>query len=439
MQRKGSLRKTVALGCGGLIVLLVVLAAGGYAFFRASSGKRVQSALERLKASGAPTTWEEVIPPPVPDEENAAVMYQEAFAALALPDPAQDAIVDYAFAPTREERQAHEEAAREALGHNAEALSYLRKAAARPKCRFDRDWGNPSAMLYPALSRMKQLSRLVCAQAMLQADDGDLPGALETWSLNLDFVNHLESDPMLLAHLTRVAIIAVADAALRPLLQQGRPRPEDCRRLADALAKVNLRAAFIKALEAERVWSLIMLDEAYRDPKAMAKQFGGTWLGYRMLRPTDEAALLRYWERVIALAGKPYREIVDEYDEVIDEVPERAVVAASYAPVYKRGRSAIEAGLAYAGLMRTGLGLAAYRARHGEYPGSLDRLRKALQWEVPEDPLSGRDFIYRREGVGYLLYSLGRDLDDDGGREFTKGRYDMDKGPDRDIVWRVER
>ena len=88
--------------------------------------------------------------------------------------------------------------------------------------------------------------------------------------------------------------------------------------------------------------------------------------------------------------------------------------------------------------MRTALGLAAYRTQYRRYPDSMDELRQAMNWEVPEDPFSGKDFVYRREGKGYVLYSVGRDLDDDGGGAMKLDRT-APTGMSGDIVWRMER
>ncbi len=49
------------------------------------------------------------------------------------------------------------------------------------------------------------------------------------------------------------------------------------------------------------------------------------------------------------------------------------------------------------------------------------------------DPFTGKSFVYRREGDGFIVYSLGVNRTDDGGVEDEK---DRDKG---DIVWRIER
>ena len=60
--------------------------------------------------------------------------------------------------------------------------------------------------------------------------------------------------------------------------------------------------------------------------------------------------------------------------------------------------------------------LAAYRADHGHYPEKLGELAPKYLAAVPDDLFSGKALIYRTEGKGYLLYSVGANGRDDGGR-----------------------
>ena len=59
---------------------------------------------------------------------------------------------------------------------------------------------------------------------------------------------------------------------------------------------------------------------------------------------------------------------------------------------------------------------------------------------VPLDRFSGEPLRYRREGGGYVLYSVASDLDDDGGSA-QRQVQDRRRGwhLDGDMVWRVER
>ncbi len=68
-------------------------------------------------------------------------------------------------------------------------------------------------------------------------------------------------------------------------------------------------------------------------------------------------------------------------------------------------------------LVETGLALAVYRARCGRYPERLEELVPELLPRVPVDLFApGQTLIYRREGEGYVLYSVGRNGVDDRGR-----------------------
>lgn len=66
-------------------------------------------------------------------------------------------------------------------------------------------------------------------------------------------------------------------------------------------------------------------------------------------------------------------------------------------------------------LTRLAAALAVYRAEHGAYPDSLDALVPDVLPELPVDVYHKQAFHYHRDGDGYLLYSAGPNLKDDGG------------------------
>jgi hypothetical protein len=68
-------------------------------------------------------------------------------------------------------------------------------------------------------------------------------------------------------------------------------------------------------------------------------------------------------------------------------------------------------------LLVTQLALQAYKGEHGAYPAYLSDLVPRYLSRVPDDPFSdGQPLRYRRTGGKYLLYSIGPDAKDDGGR-----------------------
>ncbi len=79
------------------------------------------------------------------------------------------------------------------------------------------------------------------------------------------------------------------------------------------------------------------------------------------------------------------------------------------------------------------LALSAYHMETKSYPVKLADLVPRYIDAVPKDQFSGQELHYAREGSGYLLYSVGPNGVDDGGRE-------ADSNPEGDdIVARVPR
>ena len=68
-------------------------------------------------------------------------------------------------------------------------------------------------------------------------------------------------------------------------------------------------------------------------------------------------------------------------------------------------------------LLETRLALRAYRLRNGRYPANLNELVPSYLPQVPIDPFSDNQLLkYRADGNMYLLYSIGPDRVDDGGK-----------------------
>jgi len=87
----------------------------------------------------------------------------------------------------------------------------------------------------------------------------------------------------------------------------------------------------------------------------------------------------------------------------------------------------VETTRAWAILARLSAALAVYRAEHGRYPDKLDALAPGLIQAVPGDPFNDKPLTYRLTDKGYILYSVGKDMKDDGGktRGFFRDEPDM--------------
>ena len=56
-----------------------------------------------------------------------------------------------------------------------------------------------------------------------------------------------------------------------------------------------------------------------------------------------------------------------------------------------------------------------YKEKHGNYPDTLAPLAPKIIKELPLDPFTGKGYKYRKEGKGFIVYSVGSNEKDDNG------------------------
>src|SRR5262249_60186537 len=141
-------------------------------------------------------------PPRLPDAQNAAVLYEEAFELLASPDhvpaawrdKAPDAWKQYdrsAFDPKDTEL-------RDFLRTQQRGLALVRKAAAMPACSFEHDYFLWISMPVPEVQRLRQAATLLAYDALAKAADGDARGALDEVAAIYGVAGHV-NDPLMIA------------------------------------------------------------------------------------------------------------------------------------------------------------------------------------------------------------------------------------------------
>jgi hypothetical protein len=75
---------------------------------------------------------------------------------------------------------------------------------------------------------------------------------------------------------------------------------------------------------------------------------------------------------------------------------------------------------------KTAAALALYKARHGRFPASLKELCPDLLKEVPKDVFSPKgELVYRANDNAYIVYSVGKNMKDDGGVSDGKDKDDI--------------
>ena len=382
-----------------------------------------------------------VAPARVPDRDNAAVIYEWAFEEMGSEEAVNgspegwDERWDKWLKPGGSELDLPDEKLRQFLARQASARTLLLQAAGKPGCYFDRDYGRPSyEILLPELAQLRTAARLLALDARCRADDGRMAAALADVNALFAMAAHASSDPILVSELVAIAIDEMALDAFQAVLAAGQPTADDLTSLKfDLDAGVSYRRLLDRALRMEEAfgqslvcrmseqWDFHWLQTGESDRETWRTR--GTAALYRVFLLGDDLAAYRYFMgRCRELAAKPYYEAKNRwrsFEEQFQDEP-GGLLAQGLSPavaMFADYAARADARRRIAGVV---LAMHRYRAAGDQFPERLEELTPKFIGGVPRDPFDGKPMRLKRTKRGLVVYSVGPDLADDGGKPFDK-------------------
>ncbi len=413
----------VACSALGLVVLLFLL----WLLANYTARKAVERELADIRARGEPVTFEEAAPPPVPDDENAAVVFELAFAELDAcvsrleADPDLQDWETFLYEPVVPQIERYERV----LGELAEPVRLTREALGRSRCRFDLDYSAWSGMEFPHhLAKLRRLARIFRHEAMLRVHDGRATEAAGSTATILRLSQMLE-EPVFISWLVRMAVVGIGLDALESVEERVHLPDESRRRLMEELARSTVSSRLAKIFVAERACFSDSLEGLFSGETDLSgigyPKIPGLTRIFRFHFRRDHARYLQMMTEFVDATRLPLWEAVTQTEAITDRVE---ALPAWQAPLTRLGVPVLSAGVVRFARMEARRGAATlalaadlYHSAHERYPDSLDELVPAILPGLPPDPFTGRPFIYRltHEGEGFVVYSIGENLADDGG------------------------
>ncbi len=410
----------------------------------------VEQERERIRAAGEPLTCADLVrmqtlPPGTP---NAADIYQQAFDALDRTEEeekltglwsAEDLPPDWI------------ESMRPVVEKNEKYFALFEQAAGMEACVFPVEWEKGADAEEPHLAHMREAARMVNARALVLAADGRAEEALRCCALIPATVEHLSAEPVIVGQLVRYALLCIGKQGVEQTLNHCDPSAEACRDLYDAYGEVELSESLLHAVKGERAWTRQCIFERIRGISRDATAHPAACIHQAQVNLSERLYLRAMREQMEALA-LPWPEAKHRADVIADHLLRASDHIYPYAdtviPVLGHLAESCRRIVAERDVCRIGLALRAYQAEHGRYPDSLEELA-ADGWEVPRDSFTDEPYRYRREGDGFIVWGVGMDLDDDGGKPFkpsssrtsseAESEEEREAKRDYDIVFRCER
>jgi hypothetical protein len=446
----------------GLAVVVVALGVT-YAVMLARATARLRQAYADLQKDGRPMRAADVIPPEVPDRENGAMLYESAALLLkSQPSPEVDRPAEERDRPGVKEDllgylgdrarslingtlDPNEHAELEQLMQRevvTRALSAIEQGAQRPVCRFNHGYENGACMNSSPLVELRMLTCIVGGKACLENQAGRPEAGWGLVAAQVRLADGLRTEPILISQLTRLALLGLSCRTVQALAHTSVPNNEQYGNLMNLLDTVDEAHPLARAVDGERIlmgeWMFTLpKEQLYKELRQIfpSDYWPESVQRLRFLRMTfkpfflaDHAAYLQLTRKQAQLCEQPYsverRDALEK--EWFDETPKRCLLTHTLSPAVGRIKEIHCRMAAEVRITRTGLALLRYRDRHDGFPAALD----ALGLRDITDPFTGKPLLYRLEDKGFVLYSVGEDLKDNGGSPKQRRQQ-----TDFDIVW----
>jgi hypothetical protein len=404
---------------------------------------------------------EQVIPPQIPDKENAAIVYQEAFA---LADKLKKEhgnelqfIVPGRKIQFEELSPQQKKVLTRIILNDSEFIKLyglIEKAVNFPSCRFDVKYGLGTSL--PHLSKIRYLANLEALRVYLFSEEKEYKRAIESAQTGLRLGDSLADEPTIISQLVRKTIDETAMNSFQSIFNSYPDKNliDDYRKVISEidkkdkkLARFEAELAFFNSLLKTQsnflnfVSGIRYGQTEYFGQKIRRKIFNKIFGGY-LVKPLLEQNHIFYIQKMtalIALSNSPFflqKEKFREWDQdlmvniVAWSKRGKCMISAMLLPAIS---SILEQQVKYTATLdsfKLALALKIYKQKHGYYPDKIAILSPEVIPELPLDPFTGKEYIYRKEGRGFIVYSIGLNEKDDNGVYDPKQKYD-------DIAWKV--
>ena len=319
---------------------------------------------------------------------------------------------------------------------------------------------DPPAMAYvvvPMIGPLQGAAMALVARSMLKLHANDVESAWADLLAAHRLARLVGQGPTLIDRLISMSVERIAYEGTFGMVRSGKLSAAQARRCLADLQAINPMPDVVEALDScERLFMLDIVMLLKRESNV------SNVLGLVTSSPLDWNEMLRafnrWWDRAIELYRKPYverksglkqfeRELADlkvpgfgvwgvvkviwmriggaPYQRILTRIVSDGLLSVLM-PGVGGAVTHQESVATYLDLAKLSLALAACKGDKGRFPVALDALKGRYVNEIPADVFSGGPLIYKRTEKGYLLYSVGENMKDDGGVE--------DKDADKDDI-----
>jgi hypothetical protein len=302
------------------------------------------------------------------------------------------------------------------LTNAAKEMQDIRRACEAGGCvAFPVDFRAGIAVDLTQIQDCRSIARLLVMDAYVAAHDGDASKALDDIKGILALSNALQAEPTMISQMVRVAVSTIACLTMESLMPACDWSDADLMSLQEALRAEDFQQTLRTGLIGERAICLLEIKRMtpgilYRSNAQMALEIFA-----RMLEGLSED-----WPVAIKTQAEIAADINARAKGAISRL--RYVTATLLLPANETIMITGARAVARQRCLICAIAAERHRKLVGEYPTSLNDIDVELfaptiqQSADTTDPFNGQPLKYSVTAEGVLIYSVGRDMTDDGGK-----------------------
>jgi hypothetical protein len=424
----------VRVGIGIGIVALCIVAAGVIFYLRGEA--QLAKKIAELKAQGLPTSFAELeakykLPEGTP---NAADIYLKAFAAYKpFPEDKQKLlpVMGCQIDPNDNEPYPPQQmaAAAEFVELNQEMFTLLHEAGKVEDCYYPIDYSQGPDSIVELLQNIKRITQTLMIAGIYYSQTNQSQKACEAAVDQLRLGQSLSRSCHLFGHLVRIAMLGIGARDIQVIINRTSFDETQLRLLQEYLQQVSQSATISPALSGE-----ICVCLEYRKLNRDARDTNELMFYATCLTSQDPATLIETYQQMIEIDKLPIGEQWLKFREAFDAKIFFSLLRTAL-PVIKNGYGIHLRIRANMNCAITALAIERYRLKEGKLPEAVDTLVPGYLSDVYIDPFDGKPLRYKQTNPGYIVYTIGEDGVDNGGRE----RGPNERGENQDWAFRVYR
>jgi len=442
-----------------IAVCIVTLVTLFYSWTNWWGARKLSASLAVLREKNEPTRFEEFVPPPVPDADNAAAapVFQEVFVSAkdsrlgkldvpwkkitGKPTSGESTIhftARFLNPDFKGDDQAAGELVLQSFAPSAPLLEEVAQAVRRPGVCWPLDYSKGFETLMHHLSPMVNASKVLQGRAQAELATGRPDNAFQDVQTLLALARAAGSTPFLITVLVEGSILDRASQVISDGLERHTWTDAQLADFSSELSRIDLLAGLSNALRGERA-SVLQLDASRTDlltlqglpdtrtlrlQKAALRAVWAIWPAGWFNE--DKAGYVGTIQRYIDAVNHP-KELPSTLTEIETARAASSVwnkirnpLSQAAMPVLMSPTKRIAATQTILRSLATACAVERYRMAHGRLPATLEDLVAAFLPSVLTDPLTGKPLCYKpSESSSYLIYGAGWDQTDNAGSSVT--------------------